>query len=263
MLPEQVQTNLGRFADFVGFVDAQVKWSLKPRLLANLFTREELRLIHEFGQHFADLQRKWSARIQNEVLPMLARGGEEVERLATELEGEYASFYPSNNLSQDLHTDHDGTVARLVHLYNVMLSRITLGSGWLDEFLRHVGVFLKSGHGTSGKVIVRISIGNSGYRDAIIKTEARLLAGDKKLRLPMQTATRPWETSETKGPSQFYVVSPRSFLVLEFLVDENLNAKADLDHLRNELHRGVKATLEVLGIDGATVAGQSFTATLQ
>jgi hypothetical protein len=50
---------------------------------------------------------------------------------------------------------------------------------------------------------------------------------------------------------------------LEFLLDENLNAKADLDKLRNELGRGAKATLAILGIDGATVAEQSFTATLQ
>jgi hypothetical protein len=262
-LPEDVQQNLVRMTDFVGFVDAQVKWSLRQRLLANLFTREELRLLHEFGQHFVDFQRKWSAKAQNEILPMLARGGNEVEPLIPELEGEYTAFYPSNNLSQDLRADASGTVSRLVHQYNVTLGRAKLMSGWLDQFLGHVEVLLKRGHGTSEHVIVRISIGNSGYQDAIIKTEARLLAVDEKFRLPMQTTNRPWETSETRGRSQFHVISPRSFLVLEFLLDENLNAKADLDKLRNELGRGAKATLAILGIDGATVAEQSFTATLQ
>ena len=262
MFPEEVRQRMARHTDFIQFVSALVKWSLQQRLIGNLFTREELRQLREFGQHFKDWREKTNARIEEEILPTLAAGGADVERLIPDVEADYNLFYPSK-LSQDLRTDRINTVSRLVELYELHLSRFALSMAWLDEFLRHVDAFLKEGRGTSGRVIVRISIGNSGYRDAIIQTEAKLLVGDKIVRVPMQTASRPWETLETKGPSQFYVISPRSFLVLEFLVDENLNAKADLDKLRNELRRGVKATLTVLGIDGASVAGQSFTATLQ
>jgi hypothetical protein len=259
--PLEVQHGASRVTTFIDFVDAQVKWSFRQRLIGNLFTREELRLTREFGQHFADLQQQSSERTK-EILPTLAKGREEVQRLMPEIEGDYQALNNSA-LSRDLDADPEGTVRKLMDSYQLSLRRTELISKLLDRFLGHVEKFLKEGRGTSGRVIVRISIGNSGYQDAIIQTEARLLASDKKFRLPLQTASRPWETSETKGPSQFYVISSRSFLVLEFLVDENLNAKADLDSLKSDLRRGAKATLQVLGMDGATFAAQSFTATLQ
>jgi hypothetical protein len=141
-------------------------------------------------------------------------------------------------------------------------SRFDLTRELSARFFAEVKKALEQGHGTSGRIIVRISIGNTGYQDAIIQTEARLLVGNKRFRLPLQTASRPWEASETKGSSQFQVVSQRSFRVMEFLVDEDLNAKDDLDKLKNELRRGVEATVDVLGIDGSTFAKLSFKATL-
>jgi hypothetical protein len=258
--PVEMQQNLLRLTNFIEFVEAQVRWSLRQRLAGNLFNREELRLLLEFGQHFADLQQKRRARVEN-ILPTLTKGGQEVEQLLPELESDYWEYYKSV-LSDDLNANRDTTVRKLVDLHKLGLGRFELTGRWLNEFLKRAEEFLKQGCGTSGRVIARISIGNSGYQDAIVKTEAKLRAGDKTFRMPMQTASRPWELSETKGLSQFFVINPKSFLVLEFLLDENLNARADLEQLKQDLRRGLQVRLEAVGIGGRTAADHSFMAHL-
>jgi hypothetical protein len=264
--PVDVVLGVARLPDFISFVNDQVNWKFNQRIEGNLFTHEELRLISEFGERYAGLLRQSSERIEW-ILKQLEEGQEQVGRCVPDLETEYNAYLnaflnSSSSLSADLKKDPETTIKNFVEACNLQNSRFDLTRELSARFFGEVKKALDQGHGTSGRVIVRISIGNTGYQDAIIQTEARLLVGNKRFRLPLQTASRPWEASETKGPSQFQVISQRSFRVMEFLVDENLNAKDDLDKLKNELRRGVGATVNVLGIDGSIFAGLSFKATL-
>lgn len=261
--PVEIQQNMMRHTSFIDFVAGQVSWSVKQRLTGNLFNREELRIARELGQHYKELQNQFSDRIKKDYLPTLNKDDGGVDALVPELEADYRQNYNAG-LSDDLKKNRPETVRRLMELCDLTLSRIELARRWLDEFLEKVEEFLKRGRGTSDRIIVRISIGNSGYQAAIIKTEARLLVDDKAaFRTPMQTASRPWESAETRRPSQFYVVEPKAFSVVEFLLDENLNAKADLDQLKADLQRGVKVSLETVGIAGDTVASHSFVGQLR
>ena len=264
--PADVVLSVGRLPDFIRFVDSQVKWEFNQRIAGNLFTHEELRLISGFGESYEGLLKQASERIEW-ILRQLKKGPEEVGRLVPELEAEYNTFLnallnSTSSLSADLKKDPGTTVSNFVEACELQKSRFALTRELSARFFAEVKKALEQGRGTSGRVIVRISIGNTGYQDAIIQTEARLQVANKRFRLPLQTASRPWEAAETKGPSQFQVVSQRSFRVLEFLVDENLNAKDDLDKLKNELRRGVDATVDVLGINGLTFCQHSFKATL-
>jgi len=252
-----IQQNMMRHVYFADFVGSQVSWSVKQRFTGNLFSREELRIIRELSQHYMELQNQLSDRIEKEYLPVLKQGDAGVDGLVAELETDYKQNYNAV-LSDDLKQNREVVVSRLIALCNLSLARIDLARRWLDQFLKQVEEFLKHGRGTSDRIIIRISLGNSGYQAAIIKTEARLLVGDRTFRTPMQTASRPWESTETRRPSQFYVVEPKAFSVVEFLLDENLNARADLDQLREDLQRGVRVSLQTLGIAGDTAASHSF-----
>jgi hypothetical protein len=264
--PTDVVLSVSRLPDFINFVNNQVKWEFNQRIFSNLFTHEELRLISGFGEHYAGLLRQSSERIEW-ILTQLKKGKEQVGPLVPELEAEYktyvGAFLNSNpSLNADLIKDPEATINSFAEACELQQRRIDLTGELSARFFGEVKKALEQGRGTSGRVIVRISIGNTGYQDAIIQTEARLLVGNKRFRLPLQIASRPWEESETKGPSQFQIISQRSFRVMEFLVDENLNAKDDLDKLKTELRRGADATVDVLGIDGSTFCKHSFKATL-
>jgi hypothetical protein len=256
--PGKITQNLLRETSFIDFVATQVTWSFKQRLTSGLFNREELRLLNDFAQQYMDWQSQATAKFENEFLPVLNKKGPEIEALVPELEGNYLQAYSGANLNEDLKSDREGTIARLVALCSLSRARTQLSHGWLDEFRKQIQVFLKQPHGTSDRVIVRISLGNSGYQSAIAKTEGRLGTGGRTFRTPLQTASRPWESTGSQGPSQFYVVQAKSFLVLEFLVDENLNAPADLNALKQNLQLGADATFSLVDIAGDTAASLKF-----
>jgi hypothetical protein len=260
--PGKITQNLLREPYFTDFVATQVTWSFKQRLTSGLFNREELRLLNDFSGQYMDRQSQTAERIEKEFLPALKKRGPEVEALVTELEGDYRQSY-NLNLNDDLRSNRDATVGRLIDLFSLSLERTRLSHAWVDDFRKQIQVFLKQPHGTSDRLIVRISLGNSGYQSAVVKTEGRLTAGSRTFRTPLQTASRPWETSGSRGTSQFYVVESKSFVVLEFLVDENLNAPADLAALKQDLQPGADASFTLLDIARATAVSLSFRAVLR
>jgi hypothetical protein len=259
--PSKITQNLLREPYFMDYVATQVTWSVKQRLTSGLFNKEELRQIYEFARHYMEVQNQGVDRIEKEFRPALDKGGDGVEALVPELETNYFQAYNAS-LSDDLQSKRDVTVKRLIDILNLSLKRTNLFRSWLNAFLQQTEDFIKRGRGTSDRMVVRISIGNSGYQSAIIQTEGRLRMGAATFRAPMQIASRPWESSQLRGTSQFYVVDSKAFLVLEFVLDENLNAKAELDHLRSNLQRGENTTFETFGIAGDSAASLTFRAVL-
>jgi hypothetical protein len=95
----------------------------------------------------------------------------------------------------------------------------------------------------------------------VIDTEASLKCDGVTFRLPIQVASRPWESDESV-PSQFLVIDPKVFIVMDFLVDARLNAPANIDQLRTSLRRGAQLVFSVRGIGGGVVSERSFQGSL-
>ena len=259
-LTPSVAENIGRYASFVAFVESQVKWHFIQRIHGNLFKREELRILQELGAHFLAYQRGILARVSRDMDTLQSGKPTDLQRLAAELSSDYGGVYGSH-LPHDLQTSPDPTKQKLVNLLQHAKLQIEVASGWLDDFLKEVETFLDAKKGTSNRIVIRAGVANQGQQDGIVGSEATLLQEDRRYRLPIQLASRPWE-GDSAGPSRYHVLGPKSFKVLEFVVDERLNASADVDSLRERLATGTTLEFRLLGIGEKNVAARTFTGRL-
>jgi len=95
-----------------------------------------------------------------------------------------------------------------------------------------------------------------------VGAEASLKVGDLTFRMPLHTAFRPWETDGDASPQSYIIIKSKGLQVLDYAVDENMNAKNDIDKLRNCLIRGAAAEVSIFGTEQHCVAQRSFNATL-
>jgi hypothetical protein len=248
--------------DFLEFAGTLVKWSVRQRVTANLFTLQELRHITEFGKQYLDYLNALAETVDRDVLPDLERGGKDLDGQIPDLEPTYAAIYKDRSLTDDLATDHPAALQRLINAERTASARYKSKAGRLRDFLNLADESLKQGRGISDRVVIRVSIGNSGYQDAVINTEGRVKALGKTFKAPIQISSRPWDLSEARGLSQFYVLNPKAFLVLDFVLDENLNARSDLNSLKSDLQQGTNVVFEAVKLGGETAASHSFRARL-
>jgi len=261
--PLETVQGLLSIADFLDFAGTLVKWSVRQRITANLFTLEELRHITEFGKRYFDYLQGLVATVDRDVLPGLERGGRDLDGQIPDLEATYVAIYKDRSLTDDLAADRPAALQRLINAEKTASARYKWKASRLREFLNLADESLKRGRGISDRVVIRVSIGNSGYQDAVINTEARVKAAGRTFKAPMQISSRPWDLSEARGLSQFYVLNPKAFLVLDFVLDENLNARADLDKLKSDLQQGTNVVFEAVKLGGETAASHSFRARLR
>ena len=130
------------------------------------------------------------------------------------------------------------------------------------DLINEVKSRLEKKIGSSDKIIVRIGLSNKGFQDGVVGAEATLEAEDLHFRLPLHTGYRPWETDGNASPQSYIIIKSRGLQVLDFAVDENMNARNDIEKLRESLNRGVNATVSIFGTEKHCVARRSFNATL-
>ena len=253
--------NIRRYLAFTHFIESQVKWSFAQRIYGNLFTREELRIIQDLGTHFLGMQKQISERIEKDIVILSSGEDADIERVSTELASDYKESFNSN-LSIDLISDQQAAKQKMLTLLTTGKSMMTIGSKWLNEFLSEIDKFIKGRKGSSNRIVVKVGIANHGMMDAVIKTEGKLKSDGMEFKLPIQSARRPWEGEETVGPADFYVLPPRSSTVLSFVLDERLNAIANIEKFRSSLAKKAQAIFDLKGINGETVCSTSFVAFL-
>ena len=254
-----VQQHILRYLEFVQFVAGQVKWAFQQRLVGNMFTREELRLVYDLSIRYLDQQKQMWEVVQGKFSMVT------VSKIDSQFLSEYETDYKqqfNSELRSDYKTSPNETVERLKDWYeNIMTSRWKLVFGWLEDFVNEVKNSLGKKTGSSDKIVIRIGVVNKGFQDGIVGAESVLDADGRHFRLPIHTAYRPWET-EGDSPQNYIIIKSKSLQVLEYVVDENLNARADIDKLREDLKRGLNVTLCVFGDGNRCAAKRTFFATL-
>lgn len=255
-LPLDIVLKIGRYHAFVNFVESQVKWHFIQRIQGNLFSREELFVIQELGIHFFEYQQQILDRMRNDITSLNSGSEEDIQRLVAELHIDYQKCYNAS-LAHDISIDQTKTINKLSDLLGVTVTQFELGSNWLNAFLEEIGTYLKSDKGTSERIIVRVGIANNGHQNAVLQTEAQLKWSNKLFRLPIQIASRPWE-SEKSGVSRYHIIESKTFHVLEFIVDERLNATADIDELKKHLKLSTDLLFQTVGIGDKILCEKRF-----
>ena len=196
------------------------------------------------GTHFLDQQKGLKTTL-NTWIERVEKGLD--SQLQAELNVDYQQIFGSM-LAIDYELAPDEAKKRLLIIYRVTKDQIEVGSAWLNKFLEVVQAKVKSNATSSDRITVRVGIGNHGFQDGLISAEARLQVGNKSFRLPIRTASRPWESEDAKGLQNYYILKAQGFQVLDFVVDKTFNAAVDVDWLHQELNRGVQAKFQALGI---------------
>lgn len=267
-IPADVQQRMQKYGLFVRHVELLVQWSLRQRLAANQFKREELQILHEIGTRFRDEQAV--RNVQLEIHLTKAKSGNLGPEAIAELLGEYYDNF-AGNLSLDYRTDSATAAERAVVLIQSRLADMEVTKEWLEAFLRSIRGVVRDGSrrspepgrvAQSERIAVHIEIANYGSQDAIISTEARLVVDAKQLRLSLATPTRPWESEgDWWSPNQLLIMARRP-LALHYVVDLLLNASDDISRLREDLKRGAAVEFRALGIGGGVATRHSFRGTL-
>jgi hypothetical protein len=136
---------------------------------------------------------------------------------------------------------------------------------WLTAVIEECNGHIERERGTWDRLVVRVGIANRGIQDGLVASEAALLAPERTFRLPPKVNRRPWDiASEDYGPvdASHVRLPARSFMVLDFIVDEKLNAPADVARLVGELKRGCKAKVTTHGLGRRVLASLVFSAEL-
>jgi len=259
-LPADLQQRLMRYKGFIDYVENQVRWHFLQRVAGNMFTTDELRVVHELAVHFSDLEGQKLRLIEADIADV-KRTNTIDPRLVAELDTDYRKAYEST-LAHDVNQDAQGTIQKVLSLLVMGVQMISIGLSWLGEFIDKAGNHLANPKPSTDKIVVRVGLGNQGFQDGVISTEARLKVRGKSYRLPMRLATRPWENESGKGPTNYSIIKSKSFQVIEFGVDQTVNAASDIQELRQWLKRGERVEFQVTGIGSKCAARHSFVASL-
>jgi hypothetical protein len=259
------QEFLMRSPGFIEWMDNLVPWNFKRSALANYFSLYEVRTVRDLGRQFANGQEAVVKRVRAKMQLLDSDEINEIEKILSEFMLDYFQAF-NRQVFEDYRKDPTGTVDQFKkhmreHYNNVENIAIPFIHGLIAECQQN----LDRGRGTSDRLIVRVGFGNRGIQDGLIEAEASLETVGKVFRLPVKLVNRPWSSEDQDGNGQdsnYLRLPPRSFRVLEFLVDEDLNAKADLDILRRALRRGAKAHLVIFGLGRRQVASIGFEARL-
>jgi hypothetical protein len=256
-LPVQLQTDLLMFGHLMAYVDSRVHWGFERCVRGNFFTIQEFRVVHELALQYRDLQEQQRRRIDSDLL---ALGGEQVDAaLLVRLAPVYREHYRSA-LMADLRAETQKTLVRVKEMMGNERTRSETEDAFVNSLIAELAKKLGPAREFSEHLIVRAAVGNQGYQDAIVATEARLVVGNKSFRLPLRLGSR--TSDQSHGSSIYSVIKAKSLQLIEYAVDESLNASADVTTLRQELKRHKKVKLQLFGLAGRVATTHGFDAVL-
>ncbi len=256
-LPIDLQQKLTRISGFVNFVESQIKWQFTQRLNGNLFTKQELSLVRELATHWSEMQNIKKQRIERDKNVLYNNSENDLEKILSDWLIDYRNSYDSRPL-MDMKNNHEETLKRIATLMEKGCRKIDLCNENMKELVNFSDNSISQRKGKSDRIIIRIGLSNNGLQDGIIQSEAILHLKSKKFRLPILHASRPWEVLENKELSQYVLVSARSFQVIDFVLDERLNAPADIEELKSQLRVGCTLKFDAKGINGASIMNFKF-----
>jgi hypothetical protein len=260
MLSPSVQRNISRYNGYVDFMSGQVQWAFKQRLAGNMFTREELRLVFDPTVRFQESFKQIAADSAKKLAE--AATGKIDTQFIVGFESDYYNQL-GRDLAADWKNEPEKTAQRIgFWLTDKFTPRSETQGKWLDEFVQEVKTLLEKKTGSSKKIVIRVGLGNSGFQDGVVSAEAKLKVKDLEFRLPLHTAFRPWEADGDASPQSYLIIKSKNLQVLDFVVDENMNAYNNIEELRGQLSRGVDADVVIFGTEKENVAKRSFTASL-
>jgi hypothetical protein len=240
-LSPELHLKLIGLESFIQWMDSLVPWKFNQCVQANYYSRDEIRVFFDLGTAYLELQKANSESIHGHISKMEKATGDEAKRLLAEYIVDYKQVF-DKQISQDFPQDPIGALARLKDHFgglveNIDNQAIPLVKRVLDECEQQ----LSRDRGTSDRLIVRVGVGNRGIQDGILESKASMDAVGNIFELPIKLNRRPWQTGvEDDGAfdSTYIRLPARSFKVLDFQIDENLNAKAHVDKLIRESQRG-------------------------
>lgn len=263
-LSQESQELLARHVSFMEWMDTQVPWKFKQSAQGNYFSSDEIRILYDLGTHYLGLQEALGDKMKG-IIAKLEGTAEEIARVLPEYMLDYHNVF-GKQLAQDYAEDPVATVERLKAHYVALADNMSnLAIPLLRSLLTECQQHLTNGRGTSDRLTVRVGIGNRGVQDGLIEAEAALQAIGRSFRLPVKLTRRPWHTEDEEGgsPDSSYIrLIAKSFKVLDFVIDDKLNARVDLEELIKELRSGTPTTFVAHGLGRREIASLQFKARL-
>lgn len=264
-LTSEVHDILMQMENFVTWMDSQVPWNFKQCANGNYFTIDEIRIMRDLSRHYLSITRATVSRLEAFLTTFKSEDEEERFRAVIRFTEDYKKSF-DGSIHEDYQNNPEMVIGRLkAYTEALIMSNYQYVFPWFENLIAECDVHLERRRGTSNRLVVRVGIGNRGIQDGLIEAEASLNVAGRDYRLPVKPTKRPWDTEAEDGAaldSSFLRLPARSFRVLDFLIDENLNVPADLKELIPELRRGGRAQITTYGLGRKEIASITFSARL-